>query len=78
MSGFMTNFEIKLKALRYIADSYPCWVSRKELSGILNGTIRTHQRTLQELVKLGYLECDRSNPVGYRLIKGKFKEFQGL
>lgn len=81
MSKRMTigdNFETRLNALRHIANSHPKWVGRTELSKTLKGTVRTHQRTLQELVELGYLECDRCNPAGYRLVKGKFEEFQGL
>ena len=81
MSGCMpiaTNFEIRLNVLRKIAASHPRRVGRTELSKTLKGTVRTHQRTLQELVELGYLECDQHNPPGYRLIKGRFEEFQGL
>ena len=72
------NFEFRFKTLRYIAASHPRWVGRIELSEILNRHVRAHQRTLQELVSLGYLECDRCNPPGYRLVAGKFEEFQGL
>lgn len=81
MSGSMsraTNFEMRLNVLRYIAASHPRRVGRTELSNILNGTARTHQRVLQELVNLDYLECDGCSPSGYRLIRGRFEEFQGL
>jgi DNA-binding IclR family transcriptional regulator len=44
----------------------------------MSGTSRTQQRTLKELVEAGYLERDDSNPMGYKLIKGRFEEFQGL
>lgn len=71
-------FEIRLNVLRHIAKKHPNKVGRTELSETLNGHVRTHQRTLQELVSLGYLECDQHNPPGYRLVKGKFEEFQGL
>lgn len=72
------NFETRLTVLRHIAASHPKWVGRTELSEMLKGSVRTHQRALQGLVSLGYLECDRCNPMGYRLVKGKFEEFQGL
>lgn len=81
MSGIVSNstvFESRINILRHVASRYPARVGRIELSGFINGSPRTHQRTLMELVELGYLDCDSCNPRGYRLIKGKFKEFQGL
>lgn len=74
----VNNFETRLNVLRHIAVSNPKWVGRTELTEILNGTVRTHQRALQDLVKAGFLECDRCSPAGYRLVKGRFEEFQGL
>lgn len=71
-------FEQRLAVLRHIAARYPCWVGRNELSRVMSGTSRTQQRTLKELVEAGYLERDDSNPMGYKLIKGRFEEFQGL
>lgn len=73
-----TVFESRINALRHIAGRYPCWVGRADLSEKMAGCERTHQRTLKELVSLGYIESDGCNPMGYRLIKGKFEEFQGL
>lgn len=81
MSGSMTkntNFEIRLNVLRHLANRYPNRVGRAELSERLIGTVRTHQRALQELADLGYVECDGCNPAGFKLVKGKFEEFQGL
>lgn len=81
MSGTVSNstvFESRINILRHVASRYPARVGRIELSAFINGSPRTHQRTLMELVELGYLDCDSCNPRGYRLIKGKFKEFQGL
>lgn len=74
----MNHFHTRITALRYIAASNPRWIGRTELSGILTGNLRTHQRALKELVKAGYLECDNEYPAGYRIIKSKFKEFKAL
>lgn len=71
-------FEQRLAVLRYIAARYPRRVGRTELSKMMSGTPRAHQRRLRELVEAGYLERDDSNPMGYKLIKGRFQEFQGL
>ena len=71
-------FEQRLAVLRYIAARYPRRIGRTELSKMMSGTPRTHQRTLRELVEAGYLECDQCSPIGYKLIKGRFEEFQGL
>lgn len=73
-----TVFESRINALRHIAGRYPCWVGRAELAEQMAGCDRTHQRILRELIDLGYIESDQCCPKGYRLIKGKFKEFQGL
>lgn len=73
-----TVFESRMNVLRHIAGRYPCWVGRTEVSRQMAGTERTHQRTLSELVRLGYLERNNCNPVGYRLIKDKFEEFRRL
>lgn len=81
MNGIISNkntFESRLNVLRHVAGRYPCWVGRNELSQYMIGHSRTHQRALNELVDLGYLERDNCNPRGYRLIKGKFEEFQHL
>lgn len=78
MSGIVSNstvFESRINILRHIASRYPARVGRIELSGFINGSSRTHQRALQGLVELGYLECDRCNPAGYRLVKSRFEEF---
>ncbi len=71
-------FENRMSILRHVAASHPRRVGSAEISEILSGTFRTHQRALQQLVTLGYLECDGCSPAGYRIIKGRFKEFQGL
>ena len=81
MSRIVSNsnvFESRMKILRHAASRYPARVGRVELSRFINGSARTHQRTLSELVELGYLDCDDCNPRGYRLITDKFKDFQGL
>lgn len=81
MSGTIRKnimFESRMNVLRHCANRHPAWVGREELSKHMVGTERTHQRTLNDLVNMGYLERDNSNPAGYRLIKGRFKEFQGL
>lgn len=81
MSGTVSNsavFESRINILRHIAARYPARVGRIELSRFINGSARTHQRILMELVELGYLDCDNCNPHGYQLIKDKFKEFQVL
>lgn len=71
-------FEQRLAVLRYIAARHPKRIGCAELSKVMSGTTRTHQHTLRELVEAGYLECDQCNPVGYKLITGRFEEFQGL
>lgn len=81
MSRITTNktvFETRMSILRHIAASHPRRVGSAELSEAIGGTLRSHQRSLQKLVALGYLECDGQNPAGYRIIKSEFKEFKGL
>lgn len=78
MNVHQLAFDQRLAVLRYIAARHPNRIGRAELSKLMSGTPRTHQRTLKELVEAGYLECDQCSPAGYKFITGRFEEFQGL
>ena len=72
------RFERRLNALQFLASRYPAWTARTELSPFLTGHIRTQQRLLRDWVAIGLLECDKCNPVGYRVVQGKVLGFRLL
>lgn len=81
MNGNYTHdivFDQRMQALKFIAQRSPNRVSCADLSEILVGCTRTHQRILSGLVKLGYLISDDCNPKGYWINKEQFKDFENL
>lgn len=81
MKGIYTNditFDQRMQALKFIAQQAPNRVSCADLSKILVGSTRTHQRILKGLVMLGYLITDDCNPKGYWINKEQFKDFENL
>lgn len=54
----------RILALRYLA-THKRKVGSKEMSNFLDVTQRTAMRILSDLVELGVVECDGSNPKGY-------------
>lgn len=71
-------FNERMKALKFIAKKAPNRVSCADLAETLNGCLRSHQRLLTELVKLGYLTSDNYKPRGYQVNKEKLEEFRKL